>query len=230
MKRYFIVIVFIIALSSCSHKAPEESIDVVESGELLLAKSSYEENGETIFVNYTYKGDTVLHGTLTSHYSNGLLRSKSFFHNGVRLGELLKYDKQGNLVNYSFYDPMGRLRYRRLYEKGELHDEEGEVEIQLVYKGDNSNLKTENLFHLDIYVPTPPDCEVILSTTFMHSETGELMGEKKFKNIENGLLSYKEHITYPAATYLFQVSLEFKDSIRNKVEEDVFTMECVVVE
>jgi antitoxin component YwqK of YwqJK toxin-antitoxin module len=75
--------------------------------------------------NYLFRNcDTLCNGIETDYYSNGKVRLRAEFENGIVVGELKKYYRNGKIKEVSIYDKDGFLRKKTLFtENGEIKNE-----------------------------------------------------------------------------------------------------------
>jgi len=165
-------------------------------------------NGQTKHKGWLKEGK--LDSVGLAYYENGQIKVKGYFHNDHKVGEQLHYYKNGKIKAYSLYNPVGEPVYLREYsDNGELTNEEGTKNTQLIYKGEDATFTPGETLHVTIYAPTPPDSKVDLSVSIT-DKNGQSVVDSQKVPIKNGKAVYKRELNEPGQ-YYFKTSLFFKD-------------------
>ncbi len=151
-----------------------------------------------------------LDSTGLAYYEDGQMKARGYFHMGKKIGEQLNYYQNGKIKAYSFYNPVGESVYIREYnESGELINEEGTKNTQLIYKGEGAEFTPGETLQVTIYAPTPPDSKVDLLVS-IRGKDGRVVVDSQKLPIKNGKAVYRIELSEPGQ-YYFQTSLFFKD-------------------
>lgn len=162
------------------------------------------------------------------YYEDGQMKAKGYFHKGKKIGEQLNYHQNGKIKVYSFYNPVGESVYIREYNaSGELTNEEGTKNTQLIYKGEDAESNTGETLNVKIYAPTPPDCEVTLLVS-IKDKNGQALIDKKPIAIKNGLAIYETELK-EVGKYYFEATISFEDKATDEQQEYSNAFEYIVV-
>ncbi|MGB3777916.1 MAG: hypothetical protein WA960_06130 [Tunicatimonas sp.] len=144
------------------------------------------------------------------YYQNGNIKYIGSSKNGYSVGQGLNFYQDSVLKSYVFFDPIGRVVYKRVYSSdGELLAEEGSKNTQIISVTANDNrFSVNDSLKVRIYAPTPPNSEVELLVEIT-SIVGEVIEERKI-DTDQGLAIYST-VLRDTGVYYFTTRFILKD-------------------
>lgn len=146
------------------------------------------------------------------------IQAIDFWYKGNPLSHQIKYYSSGNEREYLFYDPIGRLIYKREYEESGNYNDEGSRYPQIVMVNEKNNqfIKGDTL-KARIYHILPPKSE---ANVFVRIEgLQDEWKETKSSNYYTPIIF--ENTLDKIGTYKLEVKLKLRD--KQKVETIEFT-------
>jgi antitoxin component YwqK of YwqJK toxin-antitoxin module len=151
------------------------------------------------------------------------IKSINYWKNGKQLSHQYEYNFDGQIINYEFFDLVGRLVYERKYDDGVFLSKDGSMSPLIhVRKEDDFVYKVGEQLLVHVYPVVPPEfkSEVYIRIKGFNSKWEEISSNNKYYSVySNDFIKNGK--------YIFEVKAKLLDDNNFVKEEHVYSFQFI---